>query len=351
MPAIPHNQQPLPPPSAAEEAVIDNINIDNNSNSREKEYHKDHSQQEAQSQDLPTEPQTTQVLPKPTLRFQIHDVSHEGVQHFLSAIDVSHILQEAVDTVCHILYNAPPTSTNTDVNKDIPATTDTKQNTNNTSETTTTTTTTTTITTPAPPRPPIPPIRSITLVLTPMPGVAHTSSIPLDILHKEIHLSLSYIAHVASQHPSAGVKHELTGVLVHETVHTLQNDGAGTAPSGLIEGIADYVRLRAGLGAAHWKRPGRRAEVQGVYEWDAGYERTAFFLEWLEGREGGKGSGTVGRMNEWLRVGRYDDGDDGDGFWREVCGEGVQGLWSGYLEWVEEEGEMAEAIAWSLRDG
>lgn len=172
-------------------------------------------------------------------------------------------------------------------------------------------------------------------------------------MHKEIYLSLSYITHVFSQpaanptEATAKLKHELTGVLVHEMVHTVQNNGHGTAPGGLIEGIADWIRLRAGLGAPHWKRPEKKEDIEGRWEWDAGYEKTAFFLEWLERKDGGEG--TVVRMNEWWREKRYEGGEDGDGgFWREVCAESVEGLWQGYLEWVEEEGEMAEAIRLSL---
>lgn len=38
------------------------------------------------------------------------------------------------------------------------------------------------------------------------------------------------------------------GVCVHEMVHCWQWNAKGTCPGGLIEGIADYVRLRSGLG-------------------------------------------------------------------------------------------------------
>ena len=57
--------------------------------------------------------------------------------------------------------------------------------------------------------------------------------------------------------------HEIHGVLLHEMVHVLQHpDG----PSGLIEGIADWCRLKAGWAAAHWN------EGLGGDKWDAGYE-------------------------------------------------------------------------------
>lgn len=51
----------------------------------------------------------------------------------------------------------------------------------------------------------------------------------------------------------AFIESEIKGVLVHEMVHTMQFNGKGTCPGGLIEGIADWVRLRAGLSPPHWK--------------------------------------------------------------------------------------------------
>jgi len=271
-----------------------------------------------------------QVLPTPLLRFQIHDLSHPGTHALLTNINITTAVRDAVDTVCRILYNAatPPSSSDSSTTNTVPTPK------------------------PTPPhQPPIPQIRSLTLFLDNMDGVAYTTGMPLDTaFHKEIHLSLSYITHVASRPASASgaIAHELTGVLVHETVHALQHNGNGTAPGGLIEGMADYVRLKAGLGASHWKRPMRREEVQ--HSWDAGYERTAWFLEWLESRgengSGGEGRGLVVRMNEWLGAEGREYGEEV--FWRELCGKSVGELWEEYVGWVEEEGEMAEAIRLSL---
>jgi hypothetical protein len=58
----------------------------------------------------------------------------------------------------------------------------------------------------------------------------------------------------------------LVGVLCHELVHTLQHDAKGQCNGGLIEGIADFVRLRAGLAADHW------SENAVGDKWDCGYE-------------------------------------------------------------------------------
>lgn len=76
------------------------------------------------------------------------------------------------------------------------------------------------------------------------------------------------------------LKYEIEGVLAHEFTHIWQysrqkdNLNSIAAPGGLIEGIADFVRLKAGYGASHWRKKFER--------WDAGYDSTAFFLEYIE---------------------------------------------------------------------
>lgn len=117
-----------------------------------------------------------------------------------------------------------------------------------------------------------PPIRCVILYLHTFEGVAYTCSSDLDPLHKEIHLSLSYLAGVAERSRSTPeqVALEIRGVVTHEMVHVFQHNGQGTAPGGVIEGIADWVRDRASLGAPHWQRsrPGNNDR------WDQGYEKT-----------------------------------------------------------------------------
>ena len=150
-----------------------------------------------------------------------------------------------------------------------------------------------------------------------MDGVAYTVGKEIDDDHKEIHFSLDYIEKVSSN--SAGrQKHEIQGVLVHEMVHCWQWNAQGTCPTGLIEGIADFVRLKAGLDPPHWEKvkPG---------SWDSGYQHTAYFLEWLEGL---KGEGTVKRLNQLLRGTKYVE----EKFWIDLVGQSVQDLWQGYKE-------------------
>jgi hypothetical protein len=172
----------------------------------------------------------------------------------------------------------------------------------------------------------IPPTRSVTLVLRDLEGVAYTTGLDLDADHKEIHLSTNYIEYV----PEARQKEEIMGVLVHEMVHCWQHSGFGKAPQGLIEGVADWVRLKAGYASPHWKR-----HVD--CEWDAGYERTGYFLEWLEEEHG---ADVVRRINEAMRECEY----DAEKVWNGCCGKGVEALWEEYKKWVgeEEDGESEE---------
>jgi len=91
-----------------------------------------------------------------------------------------------------------------------------------------------------------------------MDGIAYTTGSELDNDHKEIYFSLDYIG----QLPDDRTQNEILGVIRHEMVHCWQYDSCGTAPGGLIEGISDFVRMKAGLGPPHWKRKGD--------SWDAG---------------------------------------------------------------------------------
>ncbi|TQS32226.1 hypothetical protein Golomagni_07465 [Golovinomyces magnicellulatus] len=147
-----------------------------------------------------------------------------------------------------------------------------------------------------------------------MPGVAYTTGSDLDEDHKEIHLSLEYVAGIAPDR----VADEICGVLTHELVHCFQYNGFGTCPAGLIEGIADWIRMRCGYVPPHWKR-----HASG--KWDAGYQITGYFLDYLEKRFG---DGLMRKLNEKLRVGRYEE----KSFWHELVGHDINRLWEEYRQ-------------------
>lgn len=150
---------------------------------------------------------------QPKLRLEIRDLDHPGATKFLSAVNVGTIFSVAVKNVQRLLYRAP-----------------------------------------SEPHTNVPPTRSVTLILRDMGGVAYTTGTELDPDHKEIHFSLSYIDGIDTSRLTA----EITGVLTHELVHCYQWDACGSCPGGLIEGIADWVRLSCDLSPPHWKR-----EVEG----------------------------------------------------------------------------------------
>jgi len=213
-------------------------------------------------------------FPLPKLRLEVRDLNHDGAETFLTSVIASKALATSVQSVLSLLYKSPQEKTT-----NIPAT------------------------------------RSVTLVLRSMGGVAYTTGSELDSEHKEIHFSLDYIHESI---PSARTTHEIMGVLTHEMVHCYQYNALGTCPGGLIEGIADWVRLNSDLSPPHWKQ-----EASG--KWDAGYQHTGYFLEYLEKRYG---EGLVRRLNEKLRVEKYEE----KAFWTELCGRPVEQLWKDYQQ-------------------
>jgi Peptidase of plants and bacteria len=230
--------------------------------------------------------------PSPLLRLKIHDLCHRGARTFLSTSDASAVLEDAVHTVLDLLYPKPYSKT-------------------------------------------WPGTRSVTLVLSSMDGVAYTRGKELDSDHKEIHLSTNYINSIKPEL----LKSELTGVIVHEMVHCWQWNGCGEAPGGLIEGIADWVRLKADLAPPHWKRTsGDR--------WDAGYQITAWFLDWLEDMYG---AGTVPRLNAMLKDVEYEE----KGYWGDRCGfhRTVQELWMEYKKWLADEDQTEKVSEEETKDG
>ncbi|KAF8956075.1 hypothetical protein BDZ97DRAFT_221475 [Flammula alnicola] len=143
----------------------------------------------------------------PTLKLRVDDLEHKGVDVFFGAINPKEVLRRAVEASFKWLYTPETTATN---------------------------------------------VEEILLVLKSMDGVAHTSGSPT---HKQIHFSLDYIVDTQDR-----AEHEITGVLVHEVVHCFQHNANNTCPGGLIEGIADYVRLKEGLAPPHWEKG---AEITG----------------------------------------------------------------------------------------
>ncbi|KAF7127278.1 hypothetical protein RHSIM_Rhsim11G0157100 [Rhododendron simsii] len=103
----------------------------------------------------------------------------------------------------------------------------------------------------------------------------------------EIHVNANYI-----QGFSGDVKKEITGILYHKVVYSWQWNGNGQAPEGLINGIADFVRLKAGYASDYWRQPGSGNK------WDDGYDITARFLDYCNGLR----NGFVAELNKKMRT-------------------------------------------------
>ncbi|KAF9486422.1 plant basic secretory protein [Pholiota conissans] len=197
----------------------------------------------------------------PKLLIRVDDLAHEGADVFFGAVNAKEALNAAVMASFKWLYTL----------EDVPRN-----------------------------------VKQISLILRSMDGVAHTTG---SKAHKEIHYSLDYIK--ATKHRA---RDEIMGVLVHEVVHCYQYDGHGSCPGGLIEGMADYVRLQADLGPPHWKPKGGK--------WDMGYDGTAYFLNWIEQKIG---KGTVRKLNACMKGRKYHEK-----MFEDLCGKSVDTLWMEY---------------------
>jgi hypothetical protein len=118
---------------------------------------------------------------------------------------------------------------------------------------------------------------------------------------------------------------EFRGVLVHETVHLYQNFDGGI---GIIEGVADFVRIRVGL-----YEPGRRRSGG---SWNAGYTTSGFFYSWLAGPSIYHSDGRIPNDPD---IGWAINQQAGEGWstsvFEERLGESVDTLWNEYQRAIQ----------------
>lgn len=84
--------------------------------------------------------------------------------------------------------------------------------------------------------------------------------------------------------------------------------------------IVDYVRLRAGFTPPHWTRTGGD-------KWDAGYQTTGYFLDWIENRYE---QGTVRELNEGMKGREWEEK-----IFKKLTGRKVGKLWKMYCAYLE----------------
>ncbi|KAJ5082504.1 hypothetical protein N7532_011547 [Penicillium argentinense] len=301
---------PAPAPSAAPKA---NLEVDVEA-----------TQQEVQDEKRPKQGQSGKLL-RPKLRLHVEELRHQSSISFFNFVpDVTATLDTALDNIVRYLYTSPERGSTESHTKNSPI---------------------------WPPfDPSIPATRSVTLFLRDFGGVAYTTGTELDNDHKEMHLSLPYVKHCTTL---ADPPRELVGVLTHELVHCYQHTAPPKTdqdskkiphpPGGLIEGIADFVRLKAHLDPPHWKKPHSASER--ASNWDAGYQHTAYFLAWIE--DVWVGEGAIGMLNDrLLRVGYVGEekdevNSDQAGFWKGLFGMEVAELWDAYGRYLDVSHETA----------
>lgn len=253
---------------------------------------KSEAKQSSTEQSEQSDQASKRVFELPKLRLELRDLTHRATQIFVGAIDPSKDIVNLVYTVVNLLYH-PRSGSSSASDKSKSGRT-------------------------IPYSPKVPGTRSVTVVVREADGVAYTTGLDIDDDHKEIHFAFDHICNTADlfEDDKAKIRHELIGVLCHELVHCYQK--YNNVPGGLVEGIADWVRLRAELAPPHWeKRGGPKVK------WDSGYETTGFFLDWIEIKHG---EGSVRRINERLMSERYKEAT----FWNGLFGSSVHDLWKQY---------------------
>ena len=145
-------------------------------------------------------------------------------------------------------------------------------------------------------------VQTVNLFIDVMGGVAYATN-------NEIHVSNDYMGNY-----SGDVRREITGVLYHEMAHIWQWNGNGQTPGGLIEGIADFVRLKANYAPSHWVQAGQGAR------WDQGYDVTAKFLDYCNGLR----NGFVAELNKKMKTGYSAQ------YFVDLLGKTVDQLWKDY---------------------
>lgn len=86
-------------------------------------------------------------------------------------------------------------------------------------------------------------------------------------------------------------------------------------------GNIDYVRLHEKLGPPHWR-------ARGGDQWDAGYDLTAYFLNWIDQRYG---EDSIKKLNMLLKDHKWDENE----LLKEVTGRTVSQAWTLYCESLE----------------
>ena len=109
--------------------------------------------------------------------------------------------------------------------------------------------------------------------------------------------------------------------MTHELTHAFQWDGKGTTPGCLIEGTADWVRVKNGVAPIGWRVP----EPSPGSKWTDG--SATWFLVYLDERF----PEFVERLNQIMAGRRFEED-----FFYFLTGTNVEVLYQQYQQWLKE---------------
>jgi len=114
-------------------------------------------------------------------------------------------------------------------------------------------------------------------------------------------------------------------VIVHESMHIVQDGYSGTVPGWIIEGTADFVRDKYGLtnDVNGWSIPSGYAYGQ---HYSNGYGDAAAFFKWIDAERRAGQSSVTQALDDVLRAGTYAEPQT----WIALTGLDLDALWAGY---------------------
>ncbi|CAL1378496.1 unnamed protein product [Linum trigynum] len=127
----------------------------------------------------------------------------------------------------------------------------------------------------------------------------------------EIYFSANYL----EKCPTRYIRREFTGIMYREMARVWQWNGGGQANPGLIDGIANYVRMKANLAPV-----GHSAKPRCGGRWDQGGDVTARFLDYCDSLR----KGFVANLNMKMKYSYSDN------YFQQLLGKSVNQIWRQY---------------------
>ncbi|GFP84621.1 basic secretory protease [Phtheirospermum japonicum] len=122
-------------------------------------------------------------------------------------------------------------------------------------------------------------------------------------------------ASIQEYFPPGQAQFWFASLLYHEITHIFQWSGQGTAPSGLTEGMADYVMVKS-----NYYDPNNYDKPGDGNSWDEGYGVTARFLEYCDSLR----DGFTADLNNMMREVYKDE------YFQDLLGISLDQVWSDY---------------------